>query len=249
MSATKIAILFLGALRGQEPAESSVTTHPNVVWNCGVPKTVALTYDDGPDPKHTAEILDVLRDEKIKATFFVVGSKLGRKEEQDVLKRIHADGHTVGNHSWAHRDPLGMSIPEICADIKKTDEKIKKLIGVTPRLFRPPFGSATTHMADALGKKIVLWNLDIQDLACRTPEEAADRLELEIEINQITDQPIILLQHDTHPNTAQAQKKIISVFRNLGYSFLPPAFLPSALIAVPVAGTTCTPIKHCLDSD
>lgn len=100
-------------------------------------KIVALTFDDGPNQPFTTELLDFLKSQHIKATFFVVGKCVEKYPE--VLKKIYADGHTIGNHSYSHQFSQYFKQPTFRNEINKTQSIIKKTIGVSPALFRPPW--------------------------------------------------------------------------------------------------------------
>ena len=124
-------------------------------------KMIALTFDDGPHPKETLEILDVLDKYKVKATFFVVGKHCNWYREP--LIRAAKEGHEIGNHTFNHPDISNLSSNEIKKELKMCEETIVKLTGKKPTLFRPPFGSYNQNelgkIAKESGYKIVLWNI------------------------------------------------------------------------------------------
>jgi peptidoglycan/xylan/chitin deacetylase (PgdA/CDA1 family) len=101
-------------------------------------RRVALTFDDGPAPPFTGQILDVLRDYRVPATFFVCGQNAERHPE--LVRRIHAEGHTLGNHTYSHPFLYIQSRQRIAEEIDRTQEVIGRLTGYRPRLFRPPYG-------------------------------------------------------------------------------------------------------------
>ncbi|GGF97978.1 polysaccharide deacetylase family protein [Paenibacillus abyssi] len=111
---------------------------------------IALTFDDGPDPEHTAQILNLLKKHDTKATFFVIGKKL--KKHPELGKRIVAEGHDIGNHTYNHPDLAKLSAEEIKEELAKTDRIIKKITGKKPAIFRPPYLSYNDNVLEASRK-------------------------------------------------------------------------------------------------
>ncbi|MGK3649873.1 polysaccharide deacetylase family protein [Pseudarthrobacter enclensis] len=109
---------------------------------------VGLTFDDGPSPQRTAFVLDVLRDKGVKATFFLQGSPAQAYPE--LVRRIKAEGHVIGNHSWDHPDFPAISQAEQRQQIDRTNEAIRAATGQAPRLMRFPFGNSTPYAVDYL---------------------------------------------------------------------------------------------------
>lgn len=122
---------------------------------------VALTFDDGPHPVHTARVLDQLRRAKVRATFFVVGSKV--EQHPEIASRIVREGHALGLHSWRHDRILAMrTAPKIIEDLKATQEAIRKVTGQDTVLFRPPVGVTSPRIEEAvrrLGLTVVAWSV------------------------------------------------------------------------------------------
>jgi peptidoglycan/xylan/chitin deacetylase (PgdA/CDA1 family) len=129
-------------------------------------KRIALTFDDGPTAGTTERVLDALGDAGgAKATFFVVGTNAER--EPGLLRRIHDEGHLIGNHTY-HHSHYGMmrTLPWWKRQIRQTDDLIESIIGVRPALFRPPMGVKTWHTTRAareLGHTIVTWSRRAMD--------------------------------------------------------------------------------------
>jgi len=129
-------------------------------------KLVALTFDDGPDGKYTAQILDVLRDYNVKATFFLVGQQVNKYPE--VAQRIVEEGHSIGNHSWSHKDLTKLSSKARDEEIDKTQQAILKATGVTPQLMRAPYGALSDSVLKSVREynmKHVFWTVDTRDWA------------------------------------------------------------------------------------
>lgn len=182
-------------------------------------KMVALTFDDGPDHNYTLQILDILKREHIHATFFCVGSMV--RNSPDVLRRIYAEGHTVGNHSWNH--PLMTQLSQSAVDfqLNATDQIIEQTIGVRPLLFRPPYGALTSSLKLHLheeGYTIVNWSVDTRDWAGPSSDTILSTVKREIYPGGI------ILQHclggPQLKNSVAALPYIIDYLRQNGYQFV-----------------------------
>lgn len=180
-------------------------------------KVIALTFDDGPWPKSTAQVLDILKKNNIKGTFFVVGQNV--KRYPDLTRRIVAEGHTIANHTW-HHWYHHMNAQAAAFEVANTTDIIFKTTGVKPGLFRPPGGIMTNGVVSyAKNNKyaIIMWSSDSIDYS----RPAVPRL-----INNIfkTAQPGgIVLMHDgggDRTHTVKALPEIISRFRKQGYKFV-----------------------------
>jgi peptidoglycan/xylan/chitin deacetylase (PgdA/CDA1 family) len=139
---------------------------------------VALTFDDGPASPFTEQVLDILRSCKVKATFFVCGRNVER--HPDLLKRIHAEGHLVGNHTYSHPFPYFRSKPFFREEIDRTQEAIEKVIGRRPTIFRPPYGARWRGLYDVLderGLRLVNWSDTGYDWKCEAEEIVRKTLE------------------------------------------------------------------------
>jgi len=127
-------------------------------------KRIALTFDDGPLPPYTEQILDILQSRKVCATFFVCGKDV--EQHPEILRRIHSDGHTIGNHTWSHPYLYFMGRAKIAEEIDRTQSAIHQSIGYTPRLFRPPYGARWFGLFPVLrerGMRLVQWSLSGDD--------------------------------------------------------------------------------------
>lgn len=156
---------------------------------------VALTFDDGPDTELTPQVLDLLREYNAKATFFCVGSKLKNNEAN--VKRIVAEGHAIGNHTYEHSNTFPIwSVKKMKLSIQKTDMLIKDIIGLDCVLFRPPFGVTNNLIASAvkqLGKVTIGWNLRTMD-TYKSPDKVIATIKKKLMPGDI------VLFHDTNPN-------------------------------------------------
>lgn len=127
-------------------------------------RKVALTFDDVPDPRYTGKVLDVLRRKKVKATFFVMGTRAVRYPE--LLRRIKREGHDVGNHAFNHPDFSKLPLYKVKDQIRRTETAIAGVIGYEPRLVRPPYGEILPEQlvwAKSQGYTVVNWDVDSSD--------------------------------------------------------------------------------------
>lgn len=127
-------------------------------------KQIALTFDDVPDPRFTTKVLDILREQGVKATFFAVGSRV--QKHPSLLRHIYQEGHLIGNHSYTHPLFKNRSVKQFEDEIVRTERIIHKTIGHRPQLIRPPYGEINEEQVKWAKKKeytIVNWNVDSQD--------------------------------------------------------------------------------------
>ncbi len=177
---------------------------------------VCLTFDDGPHPEHTLHLLDVLAQHGVRATFFVIG----RHAEQypDLVRRISAEGHEVGNHSFSHAEPGQTSARQLIDDVCRGRQLLASLLGRAPRLVRPPKGKVTAAKLGGLWwsrQTVVLWNVDPKDYACRS----ADELAAWFESHPLQGGDLVLL-HDSQPHAAVVLPALIADARRRGLHFV-----------------------------
>lgn len=162
-----------------------------------------ITYDDGPS-QYTPSVLDKLKASGVKATFFIVGSRV--TENPATLKRAYDEGHQIGVHTWSHTALTTQTNEEIIAEIKWTEQAIKQVIGATPNFMRPPYGDVDNRVRSILtllGYKVVIWDRDTNDWMTSTdPTFVADWITGNFtEWVQNTTSPTghISLEHDLYP--------------------------------------------------
>jgi peptidoglycan-N-acetylglucosamine deacetylase len=127
---------------------------------------VYLTFDDGPHPTYTPQLLDLLAAAGARATFFVLGAEVVRSP--DLVARMVREGHAVGNHSWSHPRLPRLSPSGLTRELLDTQDAIQRASGVTPACLRPPYGdrdAAVTARAGELGLRMTLWDMDPRDWA------------------------------------------------------------------------------------
>ena len=177
-------------------------------------KVIALTFDDGPGP-YTAQLLDILNQHGTKATFFLIGSKVSA--QTDVLRRMHARGHQLGNHSWSHPELPKLSVDQIAGEIDRTNEAIRQATGVKPSILRPPYGAVNGVVLEqirARGMSSILWSVDTRDWADRNSEIVCSRAVAGAHPGAI------ILMHDIHQTSVNAVPCILSSLKQQGYSFV-----------------------------
>lgn len=134
---------------------------------------LALTFDDGPNPKWTPRLLDVLAEHDVRATFFLLGSRA--QAEPALTRRIAAEGHLIGNHSWSHPNLAVTTAARISEELTRTQDALEQITGEPVRYLRPPFGGrrpAVFRIARELGLRVVTWNAMTSDWS----EPSADRI-------------------------------------------------------------------------
>ena len=181
-------------------------------------KVIALTIDDGPWPKTTAEMLDILKQNQVKATFFWVGSAL--QENPEIGKRVVAEGHAIGNHTW-HHWYRKMDEATAKSEIEKTNELIYQTTGVKTSFFRPPGGYLNNGLATyakSQQNSVVMWSVTSADTDPRAKYQVFVK-------NVLRDAKpgAIVLMHDGGGNrerTVKALPAIISGLKQQGYRFV-----------------------------
>ncbi len=181
-------------------------------------KRIALTFDDGPHYKYTAEILEILDEYNIKATFFVVG-QLAEKYPELILREL-AEGHEVASHTWSHAHLTMLSDKSLEDEIYATEELLYELAEYRPTLLRPPegkYGDNLLRVAGKLDYEVILWTVDTRDWA-HTPAETIVKTVLEN-----TESGSIILCHDfiggESPTPAALREFIPRLIEN-GYEFV-----------------------------
>ena len=161
------------------------------------PGELALTFDDGPNPAWTPQLIDILARYDVKATFFL----LGRYAEQQraLVQRLANAGHLVGNHSWSHPNLSLSAADRIRDELRRTSDTLEQIIARPVRFFRPPFGARrpiTLRLARDMDMTPVLWNAMTSDWSERSPEKISARLVAKIDSNQRRGHASNIVLHD-----------------------------------------------------
>jgi peptidoglycan/xylan/chitin deacetylase (PgdA/CDA1 family) len=176
--------------------------------------SVALTFDDGPDPVNTPILLDLLGEQGVKATFSLVGWRA--RDNPDLVRRMLTEGHTVCNHSWQHLMDLGKRPPSyIEGDLTHTNQVIQTAVPGAPiRYFRAPGGNFTTSLVEtsrALGMSPLFWHVDPRDWDSANYGFGASMVNHIVSVVEGTVRPgMIVLSHDCkHPDTITAYRTLL----------------------------------------
>lgn len=180
-------------------------------------RSVALTFDDGPDEMITPQILDILKEKNIKATFFVIGKKADAYP--DILKRIHKEGHLIGGHSYSHHFFFDwFTFRQMEHELKLTAEVVLRVTGKKIRLFRPPYGVTNPtlgRIVETLQYASIGWSLKSGDTRIRDAEQLLRRLKMNLKAGDV------VLFHDTNPWTADLMKTFIAYLLQEHYTVKP----------------------------
>ena len=177
---------------------------------------IAMTFDDGPSPETTPRLLDILKQRNIKATFFMIGQNAERNPA--IVKRILAEGHEIGNHSWTHPQLSKLSDDRVTEEINKTQNAIKDSSGYTPVLMRPPYGAITARQKDWIEKQfglsVIIWSVDPFDW--KRPGASV----IEERILAGARPGAIVLSHDIHKQTVDAMPATLDALAAKGFKFV-----------------------------
>jgi peptidoglycan/xylan/chitin deacetylase (PgdA/CDA1 family) len=177
---------------------------------------VALTFDDGPHPSLTPQLLDLLKVNGIRATFFPIGNRVARYPQ--LVARMAAEGHEIGNHTWSHPSLMGYSDGAVLQQIDRANEAVRAATGLTPVTMRPPYGNFYPRqrlmLHQARGLPTVLWSVDPEDW--RRPGSA-------VVANHIVSRSHpgdVVLAHDIHAATVRAMPATLAGLHARGFRFV-----------------------------
>ncbi|QVK19506.1 delta-lactam-biosynthetic de-N-acetylase [Mycoplasmatota bacterium] len=210
--------------------ESIISRHNAFYIDKTTSKRIYLTFDAGYENGYTSQILDVLKKQKVSATFFLVGDYLNKEEE--LVKRMVKEGHYIGNHTWSHPDLTKLSKEQYAEQLKKFEDRYteitnKKLM----KIMRPPsgtFSEKSLKIADELGYCNIFWSLAYRDW--EIDRQHGWKYAYNQVMNRIHPGAIILM-HPVSKDNAEALEKIIIDLRKQGYDFVPitSLFMPKTL--------------------
>jgi peptidoglycan/xylan/chitin deacetylase (PgdA/CDA1 family)/TolA-binding protein len=191
-------------------------------------KTVALTFDDGPHPRYTDQVLAILNKYGLHAVFFEIGKNLGTVDGNKEVKlsstsavsyRILASGNSIGNHTYSHPVLPKLDQADQSREIDSTTTILTNILKAPPVLFRPPYGAANADILSEIQSdkmKTVIWNVDSEDWADPVPNSVAQRVIAEVEKQQRG----IILFHDIHKVALDALPVVIETLKADGYNFV-----------------------------
>lgn len=173
---------------------------------------VALTFDDGPHPVYTPQLLDGLNERGVHATFFVVGKNILGNEA--LLKRMETEGHLIGNHTYSHVKLSELDIARACAEVEKTNALICEVTGKEPEFIRPPFGEWKKAMECSFEMIPVLWDVDPLDWTTKNTALVVERVLKDTKAGDI------ILLHDYYQSSVDAALEIVDALTERGYKFV-----------------------------
>lgn len=175
-------------------------------------KKIALTFDDGPHPYYTEELLDGLKERGVHATFFVTGEHA--KLHPDVLKRMQEEGHLIGNHTYSHIQLTSKNREKFKQELIDTNAVIQEITGEEVEYVRPPYGSWDKSFEKELNMFPVLWTVDPLDWCSSNVSCITERVVSKVKENDI------ILMHDYFDTSVTAALKVIDRLAEEGYTFV-----------------------------
>lgn len=176
------------------------------------PKKIALTFDDGPHPLYTEQMLSLLEREQIPATFFLLGQNV--EEYGDLVREIAEKGHLIGNHTYHHVQITTLTTEEAYAEIDQTSRLIEELTGEGTEYVRPPFGTWNEGLEAELDLIPVMWTIDTLDWTTGNVDWIVNRVVKKVQENDI------ILMHDSYKSTVQAVERLIPLLEAEGFEFV-----------------------------
>ena len=175
-------------------------------------KYIALTFDDGPRKGTTDRLLDGLRERGASATFFLVGEEAAANLE--LVKRMKAEGHQIGNHTWSHVRLENALQDTVQQEIRKTEELLTEVLGPSEYWLRPPYGLISPGTEKEIKTPMVKWSVDPRDWESRDTAKVVKAVLKDAKPNSI------VLLHDIYPTSVDAALKIVDTLQKEGYCFV-----------------------------
>jgi peptidoglycan/xylan/chitin deacetylase (PgdA/CDA1 family) len=171
------------------------------------PHEIALTFDDGPNPRWTPQLLDLLAKYNVRATFFLIGQFA--VQQRELVRRTHEGGHLIGNHTWTHPNLFRTDRPQTRKELDETTNRLQQITGTRVRFFRPPYGFRRPHtllIARELGMIPVTWNVIGNDWDAPSAEAIVTRVTRLTEKNRRRGDATNLVLHDGGHKTLEADR-------------------------------------------
>lgn len=193
------------AAGGADPSQPS---HPPAQER----RKIALTFDDGPHPRYTEQLLDGIKERGVHASFFVTGEHASL--HPDIIRRMQEEGHLIGNHTYSHIQLTRKNRETFKEELVKTNEVIKEITGEDVLYVRPPYGTWDKSLEEELNMFPVLWSIDPLDWCSKNASCVAGR------ILQKADENEIILMHDYYDTSVTAALKVVDELLEQGYEFV-----------------------------
>lgn len=175
-------------------------------------KKIALTFDDGPHPKFTEQLLDGLKERGVHVTFFVTGEHA--ELHPDIIERMNEEGHVIGNHTYSHIQLTNENRESFKEELIKTNQILHEITGEEVLYVRPPYGTWDKNFETELNMIPVLWNVDPLDWCSGDASCVASRVLKE------ADENAIILMHDYYETSVTAALQIVDELQRRGYTFV-----------------------------
>ena len=177
-----------------------------------LPRKVALTFDDGPDPYYTEQLLDGLKERGVKASFFITG--IHAEQNPEIVKRMYEEGHLIGNHTYSHIQLKKSNREKYKEELAKTSEIIQNITGEEVQFVRPTYGTWDKKLEKELPMLPVMWTVDPRDWC-----QANAACIAEIVVKKVKEGDIILM-HDQYDPSVKAALLIVDELKRQGYEFV-----------------------------
>ena len=206
-----IPVLGMFLVSGKEVSDNVYHAHENSDMK------IALTFDDGPHPRLTPAILDILKKYNVRATFFLVGENVDNYQE--LAQRILKEGHEIGNHTYTHDKVSGLGKFQIKREIERCEAAIYEQTDYKTKLFRPPQGfldDKVQSVSEEMDYRVILWDVDTEDWAHVSPKEICQNVCKHVSAGSI------ILMHDYvsyNSPTPEALELFLPILLAQGYQF------------------------------
>ncbi len=208
----KTGVLLLAAVLLCVPGVMNRRAGEVAASNMTDSKKIAITFDDGPHPYYTEQLLDGLKERGVKATFFVTGQHV--EEHPEVIRRMSEEGHLIGNHTYSHIQLSDSNEEVFKEELIRTNELIEDLIGQEVQYVRPPYGSWDKKFEKELNMFPVMWTIDPLDWCSDNAASIARKVTSKAKENAI------ILMHDEYKSTVTAALQVIDQLQEEGYEFV-----------------------------
>ncbi len=214
-------LLFLGQQEGKLTADKEMqqAVTPEAKEAAGEGKSaeeevkkIAITFDDGPHPKYTAELLDGLKERGVVVTFFMTGENA--EANRELVKRAYEEGHLIGNHTYSHIQLTAGNREKFREELIKTNGILKEITGEEVQYVRPPYGSWDKSFEKELNMFPVLWNVDPLDWCSSNVSCIVQKIVSKAEEDDI------ILMHDYYETSVEAALQAIDILLEEGYTFV-----------------------------
>lgn len=214
MPTVKVPLSFLNPALAKSFQTTEKSNNTIIPVKSASNKRVALTFDDGPHPKVTKQILKILEKYDAKATFFMVGYRA--EDYPSLVREVKEQGHEIGNHTWNHPKLTDIISKNVLWQFNATNNAIENAIGEPATVFRPPYGATNKRVNNLLSENtpIVLWSLDTLDWKHRNSDKLLPVVKKNMHNNAI------ILMHDIHQSTADGLDSVLAYLQEEGYEFV-----------------------------